>query len=116
MIPMQYSGIWKSALSKLSARPSPLDGEFDQTIRQFRALRERLAQPLPDVFQREARTQIRSIVGALDTLSRLTLTFNTTETWRTIYEEVLAGCQCKRYLSVALIDSDGYWRDHPDGN
>ena len=41
------------------------------------------------------------------------LVFESTETWRAIYEDVLSACQCKRYLSVALVQTEDYWRGLP---
>lgn len=41
------------------------------------------------------------------------MVFDSTETWRTVYEEVLNACKAKRYLSVAVVRSDDYWRDPP---
>ena len=39
--------------------------------------------------------------------------FDSTETWRAVYEEVLSACTLKRYLSVALVRTEEYWRDTP---
>lgn len=41
------------------------------------------------------------------------LQFSSTEKWRTVYRQVLETAKVKRYLSVALIRSDEYWRDAP---
>ena len=41
------------------------------------------------------------------------LTFESTETWRAVYEDVLSSCRCKRYLSVALVRTEDYWRGLP---
>jgi hypothetical protein len=41
------------------------------------------------------------------------LVFESTETWRAVYEDVLSACQCKRYLSVALVQTEDYWRGLP---
>ncbi len=38
---------------------------------------------------------------------------DSTETWRAVYEEVLSACTLKRYLSVALVRTEEYWRDTP---
>lgn len=46
-------------------------------------------------------------------LAEGTLTFESTETWRAVYEDVLSACQCKRYLSVALVQTEDYWRSVP---
>ena len=39
--------------------------------------------------------------------------FDCTETWRAVYEDVLSACIPKRYLSVALVRTEDYWRDTP---
>ena len=41
------------------------------------------------------------------------LQFTSTEKWRTVYRQILETTTLKRYMSVALIRSDDYWRDAP---
>ena len=53
------------------------------------------------------------VAERLGTLPERRLLFETTESWRTVYEDVLQSCQTRRHLSVALIRSDDYWRDAP---
>jgi hypothetical protein len=113
MIPMQYSDRWKALLRQLMASSSPAERDTEQLGQQLRALSKQLAQPGSPVFEREARMRLRTVGKTLEELNAETLSFKCTETWRSIYEEVLANCRSKRYLSVALINSDGYWRDQP---
>lgn len=65
------------------------------------------------IFRRECLFRLVGISEQLDELLQGRLTFHSTETWRTIYEDVLTSCDTKRYLSVAVIRSDDYWRDKP---
>ena len=65
------------------------------------------------VFRKHAALRMRAECERLDRLGEGRLVFDSTETWRTVYEEVLSACKAKRYLSVAVIRSDDYWRDPP---
>ncbi len=65
------------------------------------------------VFRKQLRLRLRDISERLERLAEGRLIFDSTETWRTVYEEVLQSCETRRYLSVALIRSDDYWRDAP---
>jgi hypothetical protein len=60
--------------------------------------------------------RLRDFSQRLGRLAEGRLIFDSTETWRTVYEDVLKACQTRRYLSVALIRSDDYWRDAPGEN
>ena len=64
-------------------------------------------------FCRRTALQLREMRNQLSLLAEGRLVFSSTETWRTVYEEVLQACAVRRYLSVALIKSDDYWRDAP---
>ena len=64
-------------------------------------------------FNRQAAFRLAAMVRQVAELTEETLTFEGTETWRTVYERVLASCQMERYLSVALIRTDNYWQDLP---
>ena len=113
MIPVQYLGRLKAAFPRLFAPASEAEQELGETLRQLKIIRKQLGQSLPEVFERESRICLKSMTRTLERLNRRTLSFKTTETWRSVYEEVLASCRSKRYLSVALIDCEGYWRDQP---
>ena len=65
------------------------------------------------VFRQQAIFRLSEIAERIDELSHGVLAFGSTETWRTVYEDILKSCDHKRYLSSALIRSDGYWRDNP---
>ncbi|MCA9195990.1 MAG: hypothetical protein KDA87_00570 [Planctomycetales bacterium] len=68
------------------------------------------------VYQNVVAQRLRDMAAQVGSLRDGRILFSSTETWRTVYEDVLQSCQTRRYLSVALIRSDDYWRDHPGEN
>lgn len=68
------------------------------------------------IFRKQVILRLRDILERLRRLVEGRLIFESTETWRTVYEDVLQTCETRRYLSVALIRSDDYWRDSPGEN
>lgn len=64
-------------------------------------------------FTKHALLRIQHVEEQLQLLTQGKLVFDSTETWRTVYEEVLSACPLKRYLSVALVRTEEYWRDTP---
>ena len=79
----------------------------------LRTLSTAMARTSDQVLKHQISLRLGSIAQELRALNQGTLTFHSTETWRTVYEEVLEQCTAKRYLSVALISHDAYWRDEP---
>ena len=75
-------------------------------LRECRALQSQ-------VYQKQVELRLREVLRQLERLSEGRLLFDSTEIWRTVYEDVLSACRVKRYLSVAVIRSDDYWRDPP---
>jgi hypothetical protein len=65
------------------------------------------------VFERQAYFRLQRMSQQLSELLRYELSFSQTETWRIVYEAILSACQVKRYLSVALVETEDYWRDPP---
>jgi hypothetical protein len=65
------------------------------------------------IFCQQATFRLETMSRQLDELLNVTISFDTTETWRSVYEDVLQSCKAHRYLSVALIRTDDYWRDSP---
>ena len=65
------------------------------------------------VFWHQVTLRLHDTLSALSELTAGKLVFSSTETWRTVYRQVLESTNVKRYLSVALIRSDDYWRDAP---
>jgi hypothetical protein len=64
-------------------------------------------------FRKHALLRIQRLHDELQLLAQGKLVFDSTETWRAVYEEVLSACTLKRYLSVALVRTEEYWRDTP---
>ena len=93
--------------------------EFHSRLGRIKELANRLQRDRQlatiDVFRTSAALRFARIAGELEEISNGNLTFDSTETWRTLYEQVLQACETKRYLSVALVLSDEYWR-HPPGD
>ena len=69
--------------------------------------------PADDVFQMQVAHRLTSMACQTEEFLRGQLTFSSTETWRSVYEDILRECDTKRYLSVALLRSDNYWQDAP---
>ena len=95
---------------------SPAEAELrsviDKLSRQLAELMRSTAGRGP-IFCQQSVFRLESMSRQLDDLQKATITFDTTETWRSVYEDVLQSCKSQRYLSVALIRSDDYWRDSP---
>ena len=66
-----------------------------------------------DVFRQQVALRLDDKLTEITDLAAGKLVFASTETWRTVYQQVLESARTKRYLSVALIKSDDYWRDAP---
>ncbi len=97
-------------------RPKPLPETADAAARVLVEQLNRLAKEIgrqDSVFQRQAYFRLEQVSQQLEELLRQELSFKQTETWRTVYEAVLSTCQTKRYLSVALIETEDYWQDQP---
>jgi hypothetical protein len=82
-----------------------IENQLSQFARQFNDQDE--------VFQKQAGFRLERISQQLDELLRHELSFAQTETWRTVYQSILSHCGARRYLSVALIEHEDYWRDQP---
>ena len=67
-----------------------------------------------EVFRGIVALRVAQMAEQLGECARGNLTFESTETWRTLYQQVLLNCESKRYFSVALVLTEDYWR-HPPG-
>ena len=94
---------------------SPLTAALVEISNKANLLR-RAAGPHPSVFEQQAVLCLSEIARRMDDLLCSKLTFEGTEQWRSVYRQVLESCETRRYLSVALIRSDNYWRDAPGEN
>jgi hypothetical protein len=64
-------------------------------------------------FRKQAVLRLKRQHDELQLLAQGKLVFDSTETWRAVYEEVLSACTLKRYLSVALVRTEDYWCGTP---
>ncbi len=103
-------------IAQLQSPRSPAEAELRSAItklsRQLAELMHSAAGQAP-IFCRQSVFRLEDMSRQLDDLHKATITFDTTETWRSVYEDVLQSCKAQRYLSVALIRTDDYWRDPP---
>ena len=102
----------------LLRRPFRDQDEFHDRLRRIKNLANRLQHDRQsatnDVFRTHVALRFARMGKQLEEIAQGNLTFDSTETWRTLYQQVLECCDSKRYLSVALILTDAYWR-HPPG-
>src|SRR5262249_28825444 len=78
-----------------SAALSDLAKQSDQALRQYALLK------------------LTSITEEVRSLASGRVVFSSTETWRTVYEDLLRSPALKTYRSVAWIKTRGYWQDQP---
>lgn len=87
-------------------RRSPVPSELHDTFSRIHLF--------PDpVYQTHAQLRLSEVLAHLRDLADGRLTFSSTETWRTAYEDLLNTVSTKRYLSVAVLNSEDYWQDQP---
>lgn len=65
------------------------------------------------IFRRLALQRLQSMTEQCSTISRATVEFPSTESWRVVYEELLRSPGLHLYRSVAYIESAHYWQDGP---
>ena len=88
---------------------SMLRSEIDREL--LRA--QRATHNQSSVFREETLLRLHTFQSQIATLAIGRLSFDSTETWRTVYEQVLENCRVKRYSSIALVRSEDYWQDAP---
>ena len=72
-----------------------------------------LADQRDSVLRHFALVKLASIAEQLKTLSGGKIVFSSTETWRTVYEQLLQSAELKTYLSAAWVKTKDYWQDQP---
>jgi hypothetical protein len=100
---------------KVRALPKSLvcDSQFFEHFRLF-AESLNAASHIPDpVFRTAALQQLSSLGQSLQELGTGTLTFENTESWRIIYEQILRSKIVYSYKSVAWVRDLDYWQDEP---
>ena len=106
-------------LRKLLQPPTVADPDVAAIVEEITGHASQLVacEPLQTTaFRTQTIVRLRDFSRRLSRLAEGRLIFDSTETWRTVYEDVLKACQPRRYLSVALIRTDDYWRDAPGEN
>ena len=73
---------------------------------------ELIRQPDP-VLQQFVELKLSSVTEQMKFLARGKIVFSSTESWRTVYEQILRSSQLETYLSVSWVKSDEYWQDQP---
>ncbi len=85
---------------------------FDQ-YRSFSGSIAELARRGDPVLRRFAQLKLTSLAAEVQSLARGTIVFASTETWRTVYEQLLESPGLDSYRSIAWVKSAGYWQDRP---
>jgi hypothetical protein len=65
------------------------------------------------VLREIAALKLASVNAQIESLASGTVVFAGTETWRAVYEQLLAGGSVREYRSVAWVRSANYWQDAP---
>lgn len=92
--------LWNVLLSQKSEFPE-VAIVADEICNQTQRLTdcESLAAP---VFRKQVVLRLRDFAERIGRLAEDRLVFESTETWRTVYEEVLNGCKARRYLRACF--------------
>ncbi len=87
-----------------------------QLFQSYSGLSDRLTQIAAqddDVLREFALLKLSSIDNQLALLSRGEIIFSSTESWRTVYEQLLQSSEIGCYRSIAWVKSSTYWQDVP---
>jgi hypothetical protein len=79
----------------------------------FAAALSDLAKQIDPVLRQYALRKLASITEEVRSLASGRVVFSTTETWRTVYEDLLQSPELKNYRSVAWVKNRAYWQDQP---
>ena len=72
-----------------------------------------LAEQTDPLLREIAALKLASVNAQIESLAAGTVVFAGTETWRAVYEQLLAGESVREYRSVAWVRSRNYWQDAP---
>ncbi len=72
-----------------------------------------LAEQTDPLLREIAALKLASVNAQINTIAAGTVVFAGTETWRAVYEQLLAGGSVREYRSVAWVRSANYWQDAP---
>ena len=87
--------------------------ELFEKYDEFSAALSDLAKQIDPVLRQYALLKLASITEEVRSLASGRVVFSSTETWRTVYEDLLHSPALKTYKSVAWVKSRGYWQDQP---
>ena len=73
----------------------------------------RLSQSNDEVLREVALIRLAVLTNELTAISMGSVVFDSTETWRTVYEKLLRADDVSEYLSVAWVRTADYWQDAP---
>lgn len=73
----------------------------------------RITQQRDPVLRQLAEARLASAADEFQLLGDATVIFNSTESWRVAYEQLLRSPGLHLYRSVSYIESDKYWQDAP---
>jgi len=72
-----------------------------------------LAKQSDPVLRDIALLKLSTIAEEMKSLAKGQVVFSGTESWRTVYEEILQTPGLRDYLSVAWVKTSDYWQDPP---
>ncbi|MBX9626516.1 MAG: hypothetical protein K2X82_22135 [Gemmataceae bacterium] len=72
-----------------------------------------LAEQTDPLLREIAALKLASVNAQIESLAAGAVVFAGTETWRAVYEQLLAGGSVREYRSVAWVRSPNYWQDAP---
>ena len=85
---------------------------YEQYLTICQALTELAARADP-ILRQIALLKLASLVEQIEALAGGTAVFNTTESWRAVYEQLLRSKDVREYRSVAWVKTPDYWQDAP---
>jgi hypothetical protein len=91
---------------------APEEDLYPHYLAYCRALTDLAAQTDP-VLREIAALKLASVNTQIGLIAAGTVVFAGTETWRAVYEQLLAGVTLREYRSVAWVRSADYWQDAP---
>ena len=91
---------------------APEDDLYPLYLSYCRALTA-LAEQTDPLLGEIAALKLASVNAQIDLLACGMIVFAGTETWRAVYEQLLAGGSVRGYRSVAWVRSANYWQDPP---
>ncbi|WP_305808359.1 hypothetical protein, partial [Staphylococcus epidermidis] len=91
---------------------APEDDLYPLYLTYSRTLTALAAQADP-LLREIAALKLASVNAQIESLAAGTAVFAGTETWRAVYEQLLAGGSVREYRSVAWVRGRNYWQDAP---